>query len=258
MPAFVASHVTSRIKLYGERNSGTNYLERLIRLNLAVHLLRGTTPDPVDVPFFGAEWVRDLYFRLAFRSNLGWKHMLAPDVRQLEGAVDPGLLFVCLVKNPYAWLLSLYRKPHHARERHASFEAFLVNPWHTLGRENAPKGFPNPIALWNAKMASYLQLSEHQRVVVLRYEDLLADPLGVLDSLCREHGIPVRKRPLENIVNSVHDSSKGWDYEFYRSYYLEERWREKLSPAALQIIDRELDATLVQRLGYARVAAAAP
>lgn len=243
-----------KLKIYGERNSGTNYLQQLLARNLRVRQLRGTTPDLVDAPFLGAEWVRDLYFRLSFPRNLGWKHTLVPGPEGFRGTVaDAGVVFVCLTKNPYSWLLSLHRTPHHAKTRHASLREFLTHPWPTLGRENSPPAFASPMALWNAKTAAYVRLADERGAVLLGYEELVADPLAVVDRLAREHGLEPRRQPFQNVRRSTRRNAGARDFAYYRDYYLGERWRERLAPEILEIANSELDGALMARLGYRRI-----
>jgi len=93
--------VTTLIKIYGERNTGTNYVGELIALNLAVRQVPGIIPDGVrrihqTLP--GREWVRDLYFACTGWHNLGWKHGLAREGWPRRR----GLALVTITKNPYA------------------------------------------------------------------------------------------------------------------------------------------------------------
>ena len=63
------------MKIYGERNTGTNYIEKLVRMNLEAHLLNGVAPKPVQIMrrvLPGKQFVRDRYFKLTYGRNLGW------------------------------------------------------------------------------------------------------------------------------------------------------------------------------------------
>ncbi|NPA93438.1 MAG: hypothetical protein GXO56_07140, partial [Chloroflexi bacterium] len=74
----------SVLKIYGERNTGTNYLSQLVALNLPqVRLLPGVVPRWLQLFFPRAEAPRDLYFQWTFKRNLGWKHAMAPTAEQL-------------------------------------------------------------------------------------------------------------------------------------------------------------------------------
>jgi len=96
-----------RVKIYGERNTGTSYLEALLVRNLAVDCLRGGVPRSIRRFFANSERARDWYFHATYRSNLGWKHACVPTESQLAIARtnSTDVLFLTLTKNPYAWLL---------------------------------------------------------------------------------------------------------------------------------------------------------
>jgi len=104
-----------RVKIYGERNTGTSYLEALLVRNLAVDCLRGGVPRSIRRFFADSERARDWYFQATYRNNLGWKHACLPAESQLAIARTDSteVLLLTLTKNPYAWLLSFYRKPYH-------------------------------------------------------------------------------------------------------------------------------------------------
>ena len=69
--------------IYGERCSGTNYLERIMGLNFDINIT----------------W------------NYGWKHFFGFQDNKLENSDDT--LFICIVRNLPDWINSLYRTPHH-------------------------------------------------------------------------------------------------------------------------------------------------
>ena len=244
------------IKIYGERNCGTNYLERLIQRNLDVDILPGVAPRWLRRRFRHhpslRERVIDAYFFMTFGRNLGWKHMLAPDVARLERSIRPlgRTHFLFLVKNPYAWLLSLHRHPYHHPHPARDFDAFIRAAWPTLGRENtARRPFLNPVVMWNQKNASYLRLAREAGGQIVRYEDLVADPEVVINAIARAGGIDRKSDTFVNVEDSV-KGEEDRDFTFYRAYYLEERWRAELDPPAIQFINQHLDETLLGDLGY--------
>lgn len=132
-----------RVKIYGERNSGTIYLEWLLQNNLDIKM--ATTPD------------------------LGWKHRLAPVEDELTETVKKDIVFLCLVKNPYSWLLSMHKRPYHHEDlRKLSFTDFLR---YSYG------DYRNPIIMWNLKYQSYVKMQGFvENIQFIKYEDLLVDP----------------------------------------------------------------------------------
>ena len=233
------------LKLYGERHTNTNYLTRLIELNLDCTLLPGTAPRYVRTleNLFGGHWLRDQYFRHSYPRTLGWKHS-AVDARASRSDAN----FVTLTKNPYAWLISLHRRPYHQPyETSPPMEAFLRTPWHTLGRENTTGTVADPVALWNLKNASYLQLPE-QRTLHLTSESTLLDPVDVIKTLSDRFGYKRSKEFYDYEQSTKKRADRDGDY--YRDYYLNERWRAELSDQAIAIISAGLDPALMERFGY--------
>jgi hypothetical protein len=70
-----------RFTIYGERCSGTNFLEQAIKEN----------------------------FNLELAWNFGWKHFFG--FSNFENSDD--VLFIGIIRDPYKWINSLYVSPHH-------------------------------------------------------------------------------------------------------------------------------------------------
>lgn len=244
------------IKIYGERNTNTNYLSRLLALNLDAAELPGTVPRSWSLysrRLPGYEAVRDLYFRHTYRRNLGWKHAFpapADELRRESLLASHDVAFLTLTKNPYAWLLSAHRRPYHQSRGSIDFDSFLGRPWRLVGRENgrdAGRQLPNPVELWNRKNASYLDLAE-LGALNLKAEGLLEDAEGVIEQISRSFSIPRKSAGFVNYEKSTKD--RGKDSSYYRDYYLNERWRDKLTDAAVERINALLDRRILQHFGY--------
>jgi len=250
----MSSH--TRFKLYAERNTGSRYLARLVEHNLACRLLPGTVPSRVRrlqalVP--GKNRVRDLYFERTYAENLGWKHSQADIERMLAlGPALDGIHFLLLFKNPYSWLLSMTKRPYHRQGsgplEAQDLESFLTAPWTTVGRENGPPVYRDVVDLWNRKNRSYLAVAERFPATPLNYERLLADPAAAMDTIRRDSNCEWRSASFENLSESTKE--RGKDSAFYRDYYLNERWKEYLTPVQIELTNQRLDHGLVERLGY--------
>lgn len=242
------------LKLYGERNTGTNYLEELIRLNLHAETLRSIEPRWVELlqkPLPGKNFLVDLYFLLTIKSHLGWKHMLTEPTSSCFSPVIGArpIHVVTITKNPYSWLLSLYKRPHHYRGRLPStFEEFLLTPWRTVGREGSPRFFANPIDLWNQKNAAYLGMVKYFKVMNVRYEDLLIDYEAVLVALSEAFSIERANQSFLNIEQSTKNDPMRFDD--YRTYYLGELWKSDLSARSIGLINDRLDLDVVKKYNY--------
>lgn len=240
------------VKIYGERNTGTNYFEKLLERNFRLHLLPGGHPETrwLNATFRGSDILRECWHYWTFPQNLGWKHTairLPKFLPAFQRLKNPSIVFI--VKNPYSWVLSLKKRPYQSRS-HAggSLDEFVASPWRLLHREHLDAVVPGPAALWSLKVRSYRDcLSARPECVFVKYEDLVCDPFQVLETLAARLGFD---RPRE--WSNINDSTKGDEanYAFYRDYYLNERWRASLTPNALAVITRQLDISLVDDCGY--------
>lgn len=94
-----------KITIYGERCSGTNYLEQLLILNFDVEVT----------------W------------NYGWKHFFG--FQDLSHTDD--ILFICIVRNLYDWVNSLYREKHHLPScLTTNIDIFLNDTFYSLHYDN--------------------------------------------------------------------------------------------------------------------------
>lgn len=241
------------IKIYGERNTNTNYLSKLIDINLDVVEIPGVVPPFVmkmqDI-LPTKELLRDIYFRLTFNRNLGWKHMRARPPEELNrySSTHTGLKFITITKNPYSWLLSLHRRPYHQYyHKPLSFEEFLQHPWKPVSRENITGQLPNPVELWNIKNQSYLQFDSNN-VINLTTEEIIDNPEAVIQKISEHFAIEKKQSNFVNYDQSTKDKNK--DSAYYRDYYLSEKWREKLSGEAVAIINQSINKELMHHFGY--------
>lgn len=237
------------LKVFGERNTGTNYTIELLKLNFRIHILRGTfyRIPPLD----RSETIIDTYFDLTKKSNLGWKHS-KPDLELISARPDVNILI--LVKNPYSFLLSLHRRPYHNTNlAKLDFQSFLLAEWHCVKRENMSQKVPNPIELWNAKMKGYLECQDQlgDRVEIVRYEDLVVSPEKILEKIQTKWGLQPKSEHFINFVESTKKDQKS--FTDYASYYKEEKWRSKLSSDDIELINKYLDVDIMGRLHYSKI-----
>ena len=94
------------VTIYGERCSGTNYLEALL-----------TTNYDVDV-----HW------------KYGWKHFFG--FHNLTNSDDT--LFIGIIRNPYDWINSMYRDKHHIPNENIScIDSFLNNEFYSIASDGS-------------------------------------------------------------------------------------------------------------------------
>ena len=135
------------------------------------------------------------------------------------------ILILTLTKNPYSWLLSLYRKPYHQTTRNTqSFETFLLAPWETIARENCGiQKINNPIELWNIKNRAYLDLGNEFSIMNITAESLLENPEAILLEIAKILSLELKDGEFVNYQKPAKvDAFKTNDY--YKDYYLNE-WK---------------------------------
>jgi hypothetical protein len=121
-------HDTSidKVKIFGERHTGTNAIENFVRRNFHV-----------SFPYY---------------EYLGWKHRRAPRAEEWRKVDVADTLFIFTVRNPYSWLHAMHREPYAYHEpylKKLSFEDFLGTPI---------EEYENVLFMWGEKYRSYLQM----------------------------------------------------------------------------------------------------
>lgn len=242
------------VKIYGERNTNTNYLGELISLNLDIAEIPGVVPKTmrrIQTHLPAKNGLRDIYFQLSYGRNLGWKHAKVENpqrIRKCPLVRNNDVCFITLTKNPYSWLLSLFRRPYHQYYKtKPDFETFLEMEWNTVRRENISHKIANPVELWNIKNRAYLPLRE-LNALNLTTESIFNDAASVIRQISTTFSINYRTSNFVNFDESTKYESK--DSEYYRDFYTNERWRSELSGSAIAIINRHLDKDVMEHFGY--------
>lgn len=192
-----------------------------------------------------------MFFSRTFEHNLGWKHACISSAEELrhDDILKRDIYFISLTKNPYSWLLSLHRKPysHQHKRGKPDFETFLRSLWKTVARDNCGELLESPVALWNIKNTSYLQLADLNGLN-LTTESTVQEPAAVIEKISGHFSIDKRSDLFINHEKFTKDGSK--DFAWYQDYYSNERWRDKLSVEAISIISAAVDKNLMSHFRY--------
>lgn len=175
----------SKLRLFGERNSGTNFVESLLIRN-----------------FPGLQLLREYPFE---------KHAFFN-----EAYITPDMLCVCVTRSADMWLKSTYRSKHQiwAWASKTSFSQFLRHEWyshfsgHLLRQKTGKLGLrrghellldrhpvtgrriENVLALRSLKLSSYFKVPQmHKNYAFVRYEDVNADQTGFLRQFAEAFGL---------------------------------------------------------------------
>ena len=255
-----------RLKIFGERNTGTNALAELITKNIGEVLCPGVAREVV------ADWPAPLGSIAGFDEpyRLFLRHAIVDDIFSVMPAecifkhtapefsprfIEEEVGIIFLVKNPYSWLVSMFRRPHGMLlPKVDDFSVFLRRPWLTLARDNLPRVLASPIEMWNRKVVAYCRFgtaAAHYGLpfCILRFEDFVHDQLAALHTIRTVFGFPGEL--ALPIVSSTKDP--GLDLQFYRMYYSSEAWRSAFSSADLAFCLTAIDWQLAATFDYSKI-----
>lgn len=215
------------VQIFGERCSGTNFLEDLLVANG-----HGVT-------------VTDKY---------GHKHLF--NRFKPRPVPDTGAVYIFIYRNPYDWLRSLNEKPHHTKYWDMPFSAFIrKRPWvcdvyhgknfaHERG-EIIEYYEGNVIDVRNDKNRTFDRLWLPMYSANVRYEDLRRDPEGTVRRVAALLNIPLKPGAFQNVMTT----DKG-----ERSY--ERKAYKPISQTDLDFINQSLDWGQEARIGYVPIRSA--
>ncbi len=229
------------IYVFGERNSGTNYVNSLIMKNCVSGARRGL-------------------YSAQNKASFGWKHGFPNMI-----AAPDDVLAIAVYREPVAWLHSLCRAPWHTAPhlRKLSFSKFIRSEWMSIiddegfgVAEDDPlwrrellsdrdpltgDRFANAMRLRNAKNRGFASLDKRfGNVLRVNYEMVLANPEPFLNALCRKYNL-LRLKTFDPIVHDRATPARG---------VFQPKPVPYVSDADMDFIRQELDLQVEQKLGY--------
>lgn len=188
------------VKIYGERNTGTNYVEQLIKQNLRCKIYKF---DPIKNPS-------------------GWKH----GTPKIDYFNHEKTLFIVMERNLEGWLNSMYHKPYHMKKL-KTFEDFLSKPivakesdWYIYKymKKNEEGKSIFDIRYW--KYQEFQKLKNYNTIYInLSY--LQKNPFLLIKTISKEYSI-ARKGPFRDINHhskSTSIKSRNGNYKKYKLNY---------------------------------------
>ena len=140
--------------IFGERNSGTNYLKRVLSRNLMI---------PFTQEYGHKHWFIKGH-QPRGRSNLTTDNEC---IKSLDDSDET--LFIFIVRNTYDWLKSTYKKPYHIKTKYKNFIQFIEHPYISY-ELNCPKNHgPTTKTHWlkDKKTNTYF-IDESKNIITLR------------------------------------------------------------------------------------------
>lgn len=247
------------IKIFGERNTGTNALRLMVARQSASRVLPSNAYE-LNPPA-GEEARRllrtdpaaaEVIFDRVFAGRgcaTAWKHCATnfPNAAPLRGS---GVIFV--LRHPASWVLSLHRNPYHAVGTvPADLGEFLRFPWKTAVREHMNGAVVTPLELMNRKLASYRRFAATLDAAgipwrMVRFEDLVLRQAEVFDTIR-----PLLTDPAASFREMAEPAKPGsLPLEALKALYGGESWREEAAPHA-EAINAAVAWDRFEPLGYA-------
>lgn len=226
------------MQVWGERCSGTNYVNVLTRQNTKCNTTK----------------------------SLGWKHGFVQ-----QNAIPRNTLVICSMRNSTSWIKSLFQKPWHATQevQDASFSDFIRMPFETrvdqvkyfpkaqvgdvIQQDRHPitgAAFETPFAMRTAKHAAMLGLRERGcNVVFVHFERVLVNPQRFVEDIDRDFGVKLKFHRKE--VAKRH----GWRFNSLNGKPRDVSIGD-MTAADQAVLDAQAVSDIERRLGYCGDAAA--
>ena len=162
----------TKFTIYGERCSGTNYLEKLIENNFDTKVT----------------W------------EYGWKHFFGFD--NLKNSDNT--LFIGITKNPYDWFNSLYRDQHHLPQAFKNIHCYLNNEFYSVDEKGielmndrsmyTKQRYKNIFDMRDSKLKFLIKdmPSLVKNYILITHEELLYDFKNTMNRI-RQKGLPIKK-----------------------------------------------------------------
>lgn len=251
------------LKIFGERNTATNYLELLVNENIHCEIIKSNLPNRVKQVVRTIrkldkslcnwrldEHIRDFLYLYPLSSRLGWKHRLLPDT-ETKCNLPTDVYYLLTVREPFAWLSSMYKRPHNlsVETTEMSFSEFLRVQCRSVRREMTSfKFYENPIEIWNLKTRAMLSFSKLRRSSIFRHEDLVLQPLEELERLSRELGVDFKNEEI--VIPGESTKKDGRTKQDMELYICEKKWMEAFSEADIAFVRSKLDKSLTSQFDY--------
>lgn len=204
-----------QLYLLGERNSGTNFIERTLHATLDHSYGRGGNyPLAQKIPVFK--------FKHMWTTYKGrFSNLTKGEIQKL--AQNHTALYILVVRNPCDWIDGMYRHPWHlcpiekdfckshpytgqAKQfvKNKSLSEFMTSPWHDYMDKS--QGFANIFELRKVKLGFMIQLQKHlpHNTAVLHLKNFELNPISTVDQLVKRFSLKKQKMSTKREKVKVH------------------------------------------------------
>lgn len=249
-----------KLKIFGERNTGTTVLKKIIQANSSTTCYGGTAGQfdkyvsyKVKILKLLSPTIAEIYLDYCFRNkglNESWKHTAtlfdSPNFVQ-------NVSYLFLVRDPRSWILSMYKTRYNLGLRKTDdikFNEFINKKFIPNKRDNLGLEPLRLLDLYNKKIASYVIFENQLKADKIDYNYLNFEKLVLSQReafLQIKHLLIYPKNNFSEYAPST--KTKNKDAKFYQSYYAEKKWIEELADNMISIED-QVDWATFNKFGY--------
>ena len=239
---------------YGAQRTGTNYSKDLFNKNYKnlqiIEFLNSKHHVPREGPYV-----------LGSSAQAYLEENYTPEKRQeVRNAIfQQSIKNLVIIRNPYAWIDSLWRiglEMEHGADSYIYFQQppskqnnvswLLLRP--SL-EEQAP-AVKNSIISYNERYRQWFGMSHE----IVRQEDLLMSFERVLEYFEQKYHLHRREHSLTNVNETrgphIQIGTETRDKNFYKDYYLNDKYMSRLPPNTIKLITETVDWELFKEVGY--------
>jgi len=264
----------TNVKVFGERNTGTNFLNQLLARNTDLNVLghggkndnprqklKGIRQSAVrigcadklspQVNRLVLNRLIDEQRKIEYLDNFGWKHsrVLVGDLKKSPHIKST--LFIFLVRNPWRFVSALHRRPYNlfpAPHPSSSLSCFVESQILANERDNMPSLIVNnPVELWNEKVGSYFDCCEVlDNAIICYYENIVTavdEFMAAISPVCSV------SKQIEIPMDSTKNDNKTFDQ--YRQEVLSYDPVKILGDDVYSKILERIDVNVLRRTIYA-------
>jgi hypothetical protein len=215
----------TQFTIYGERCSGTNYLESLILEN----------------------------FNISITWKYGWKHFFGFYDFKTCTTDDDQTLFIGIVRNPVLWIQGFYSNPHHVPTELKSIIPFLSKEFYSVNDDGTlriedlnymtHRKYTNIFELRRCKNHYLMNVMKTnvKNYILINYERLKDDTFTCLHALQKQFNLERKSTIYRNV-------------DYYKKNkilsYADKKNKNKLPNRFISIILRSIDISQESMLGY--------
>lgn len=213
---FLSKEVIPKIKnftIYGERHSGTNFLESTIKR----------------------------VFKINPTWEYGWKHFFGfTSPKKLY--YGSHTLFIATARNPYDWIMAMKKMPHHVIAKNTKdIYSLMLNEWISVENNKTEiledrnytnnERYKNIFEMRQSKLDYLISVlpSYVHNYVIVTYENILNNQNAIINMISKQFRLPVleyppsivtkKPYPIEDNVIQTINNNLNWELENIYGYY---------------------------------------